>query len=313
MLTKIIKLIENYNSIIIARHKNPDLDAYGSQFGFYYALKARYPKKKIYVVGDSNSQNYFGAFDEVNIETRKKSLVFILDTVASQMLREEDYLYYDKLILIDHHRNDPDINYNLYLKDIEASSTAEMIASLLIEANIEINYDCAKALYMGILGDTGRFRFNNSTAKTFQIVSELLKKGINLQDIHDEIYLESFEDKKIKSIFFKSVKLTNNSVAYRKNTLEFLNKYNLTSNYVSRGLIGQMAGIKEIPIWVNFTYNIEEDNIKCEIRSRNYEVLKVAKKYGGGGHLQACGCSLKSWEETDLVLRDLDKLIEEEK
>lgn len=313
MVTKIIKLIEDYNSIIIARHKNPDLDAYGSQFGFYYALKAKYPKKSIYVVGDSNSQNYFGDFDEVNIETRKKSLVFILDTVASQMLREEDYSHYDKLILIDHHRNDPDINYDLYLKDVDASSTAEMIASLLIEANIEINYDCAKALYMGILGDTGRFRFNNSTAKTFQIVSELLKKGINLQDIHDEIYLESFEDKKIKSIFFESVKLTNNSVAYRKNTLEFLNKYNLTSNYVSRGLIGQMAGIKEIPIWVNFTYNIEEDNIKCEIRSRNYEVLKVAKKYGGGGHLHACGCSLKTWEETDLVLTDLDKLIEEEK
>ncbi|MGM0495996.1 MAG: DHH family phosphoesterase [Bacillota bacterium] len=313
MVTKIIKLIEDYNSIIIARHKNPDLDAYGSQFGFYYALKAKYPKKSIYVVGDSNSQNYFGDFDEVNIETRKKSLVFILDTVASQMLREEDYSHYDKLILIDHHRNDPDINYDLYLKDVDASSTAEMIANILIEAKLEIDYDCAKALYMGILGDTGRFRFNNSTAKTFQIVSELLKKGINLQDIHDEIYLESFEDKKIKSIFFESVKLTNNSVAYRKNTLEFLNKYNLTSNYVSRGLIGQMAGIKEIPIWVNFTYNIEEDNIKCEIRSRNYEVLKVAKKYGGGGHLHACGCSLKTWEETDLVLTDLDKLIEEEK
>lgn len=312
MVKKIINLIEKYDSIVIARHKNPDLDAYGSQFGFYYALKSKYPNKKFYIVGDSNSQNYFGDFDEIDIETRKKSLVFILDTVASQMLREDDYSYYDKLILIDHHRNDPDINYDFYLKDIDASSTAEMIASILLEANIEINYESARALYMGILGDTGRFRFNNSTAKTFLIVSELLKKGINLQDIHDEIYLESFDDKKIKSIFFESVKLTEKSVAYRKNTKEFLEEYNLTSNFVSRGLIGQMAGIKEIPIWVNFTYSPDEDNIKCEIRSRNHEVLKVAKKYGGGGHLHACGCSLKTWEETDLVLKDLDNLIEEE-
>ena len=313
MVDKIIKLIENYDSIIIARHKNPDLDAYGSQFGFYYALKAKYPNKSIYVVGDSNNQNYFGDFAEIDIETRKKSLVFILDTVAAQMLREKDYRYYNKLVLIDHHRNDPDISYNLYLKDVEASSTAEMIVSLLIEANIEINYESAKALYMGILGDTGRFRFNNTTAKTFYMVSKLLDKGIKLQEIHDEIYLESFADKKIKSIFFNLVKLTDYSVAYRKNTKNFLDKYNLTSNYVSRGLIGQMAGIKEIPIWVNFTYNPDEENIKCEIRSRDYEVLKVAKKYGGGGHLQACGCSLKTWEETDLVLKDLDNLIKESK
>lgn len=311
-MEKLFELIDKYNSIVIARHKNPDLDAYGSQFGLYYALKEAYKHKKFYIVGDTNSLNYFGDFDEVSIEQRKDSLVIILDTVAKQMLDETDYLNYHTLVLVDHHRNEPDIDHDLYIRNTDASSTAEMVADMLLKQNIDINLDSAKALYMGILGDTGRFRFNSTTAKTFLIASELLESGVNIQEIHDLIYLETFEDRKIKSIFFESVKLTKNHVAYRKNTIDFLEKYKLNSHFVSRALVGQMAGIKEIPIWVNFTYSPEEDHIKCEIRSRDYEVLKVAKKYGGGGHLLACGCSVNTWDETDLVLKDLDQLIEEE-
>lgn len=312
-MKKIFNLINQYDSIIIARHKNPDLDAYGSQFGLYYALKEKYKDKKIYIVGDTNNLNYFGDFDEVDIDTRNNSLVIILDTVAKQMLREIDYSHYKELVLVDHHRNEPDITHDVYIKDVNASSTAEMVADMLLKENMDINLECAKSLYMGIIGDTGRFRFNSTTPKTFMITSKLLETGFNLQKIHDLIYLESFDDKKIKSIFFESVELTDKNVAFRKNTKEFLDEYQLNSHYVSRGLVGQMAGIKEIPIWVNFTYDPEEDNIKCEIRSRDYEVLKVAKKYGGGGHLRACGCSVNTWEETDMVLKDLNQLLEEEK
>ncbi|QWB99930.1 bifunctional oligoribonuclease/PAP phosphatase NrnA [Mycoplasmatota bacterium] len=312
MTEKFFELINKYDSIVVARHKNPDLDAYGSQFGLYYALKERYKEKNIYIVGDTNNLNYFGDFDEVSIETRNKSLVIILDTVAKQMLREVDYRYYKELVLVDHHRNDPDIDHDLYIRDINASSTAEMVAHMLLEKNMTISLESAKALYMGIIGDTGRFRFNSTTARTFYVTSKLMEAGINLQEIHDLIYLETFEDKKIKSIFFESVELTDKNVAYRKNTEDFIKQYHLDTHFVSRALVGQMAGIKEIPIWANFTYDSEEDNIKCELRSRDYEVLKVAKKYGGGGHLRACGCSVNTWEETDMILKDLDLLLEEE-
>ncbi|MFP4478556.1 MAG: DHH family phosphoesterase [Candidatus Izemoplasmatales bacterium] len=312
-MKKLFDLIDAYDSIVIARHKNPDLDAYGSQFGLYYALKDKYQDKNIYIVGDTNNLNYFGEFDQVDNEIRKESLVIILDTVARQMLREVDYSYYKELVLIDHHRNDPDIEHDYYIKDINASSTAEMVADMLLKENMRINLQSAKSLYMGIIGDTGRFRFNSTTPKTFLITSKLLETGFNLQEIHDLVYLETFKEKKIKSIFFESVQLTDKNVAYRKNTKEFLEEYGLDSHYVSRALVGQMAGIKEIPIWVNFTYDPEENNIKCEIRSRDYEVLSVAKKYGGGGHLRACGCSLSRWQETDYVLKDLDLLLEEEK
>lgn len=310
-MEELFKLIDQYDSIVIARHKHPDLDAYGSQFGLYHALRKAYPNKEIYVVGDSNQLNFFGNLDDISVEQRKASLVIIMDTVASQLLNELDYTYYDKLVLIDHHRNDPDVDYDLYIKDVYASSTAELVADLLIKENMELNQESARAFYMGIIGDTGRFRFDSTTAKTFEVASKLMTYGIDLQSIHNLIYLDTLKDRKIKSVFFESVKTTDMNVAYRKNTKEFLEKYNLDSHFVSRALVGQMSGIKEIPVWANFTYDTETDDIKCELRSRDFPVLSVAKKYGGGGHLKACGCSLKTWEETDLVLEDLNQIIKE--
>jgi phosphoesterase RecJ-like protein len=309
MEREVFGLIERFDSIIIARHKNPDLDAYGSQFGLYYALKNKYSEKKIYVIGDTNSQNYFQELDIVDDETKKKSLVFVLDTVAKQMLNENDYINHSQLVLIDHHQNNPDIEYDYYIRDIESSSTSEMIANLLISLGIEITKESARALYMGIIGDTGRFLYSSTTAKTLLTTSKLLKKNINTSEIHDLIYLESLESRKIKNIFFNSVEYTKKNVAYRKNTKEFLDEYNLDPNFVSRGLISQMAGIKEIPIWANFTYDKNQDRIICELRSRDYQVLEVAKKYGGGGHLYACGCTVNTWEDTDSILKDLNKLI----
>ena len=313
MKEKIYKLIQEYNSIIIARHKNPDFDAYGSQFGLYHALKERFPDKDIYVVGDTNALNYFGDFQEVTTDTFKESLVLILDTVSSQMLDPCVYENHDKLVFIDHHRNDPDIKHDLAYQLYEASSTSEIVASLLIEWGLTINFESARALYLGIIGDTGRFLYNNTTSETFHIASELMKKGLDIQEIHNTVYLETKRSKEIKNVFFNEVQYTKNNVAYKKNDETFLNQYNLTTSYASRGLVNQMSGMIEVPIWVNFTIDLETSKIICEMRSREIAVLTIAKKYGGGGHLNACGCTLDSWEDTDKVIEDLDRLAEEHK
>jgi len=228
------------------------------------------------------------------------------------MLNEEDYLLHKKLVLIDHHQNIPDIEYDYYIRDVQASSTSEIVAGFLLSLKIDINKESARALYMGIIGDTGRFLYNSTTPHTLRIASILLEKGINIQDIHDQIYLENLENKKIKAIFFNGVEYTKKNVAYRKNTQEFLDEYNLEATFVSRALISQMAGIEEVPIWANFTYDKKIDRILCEFRSRRYEVLDIARKYGGGGHLYACGCSVKTWDEVDLIIKDLNKLVRKE-
>ncbi|MBU1144515.1 MAG: bifunctional oligoribonuclease/PAP phosphatase NrnA [Firmicutes bacterium] len=309
---KIFQLIIDNNSIVIARHKSPDLDAYGSQFGLYYALKQQFPHKLIYVIGDSNSLNQFGEFDEIDENILSNSLVFILDTVASQMLKGVFYQKAKTLVLIDHHQNDPDIKYDYYIRDTSASSTAEMVVKFLQINNIPINKEAAKPLFMGIVGDTGRFMHNNVKPSTFRAAADLLETGLDIQAIYNSMYVESLKMKKIKADFSNSFLITKNKVAYRKNDKNFLEQYNIDSNTISRGLVNQMAGIDEIPVWVNFTFDTATNNILCEFRSRELPVLEVAKKYGGGGHLMACGCSVSTWEETDEIINDLDKLVEEQ-
>ena len=73
-----------------------------------------------------------------------------------------------------------------------------------------------------------------------------------------------------------------------------------------------MAGIKGIDIWVNFTEDEENNVVVAEIRSNKYNINTIATKYGGGGHKGASGASLKSFEEADQMLEDLDNLILEE-
>jgi bifunctional oligoribonuclease and PAP phosphatase NrnA len=70
-------------------------------------------------------------------------------------------------------------------------------------------------------------------------------------------------------------------------------------------MVNQMAGIKEIPIWANFTEDIENNVIVGEFRARGIMIVDIAKKYGGGGHDQACGASLKNWDEVEQILKDL--------
>lgn len=311
MEKEIFQLILEFDSIVISRHKNPDLDAYGAQFGLYYALRSAFPNKKITVVGDTNSLNQFQEFESVSQSDLAESLLFVLDTVSKQMYQNDYPIYAKKVVLIDHHQNDPDIRYDLYFKNVLASSTSEMIAKLLQDNNIPITKEAAKPLFMGIVGDTGRFMFSSTTPTTFRVVADLVETGLDISSIFNTMYTESLQSKQMKADFFHSISLTPRNVGYRKNTEAFLNKYHMDSNSVSRGLVGQMSGIKEIPVWVNFTYDPESKKIICELRSRTIPVLEIAKRHGGGGHLLACGCQVDSWDETDQILNELDQLLEE--
>ena len=310
LYNKIKKLIEDNHKIIILRHKDPDLDAYGSQFGLYYALKANYPNKEIYAVGDSNTLNKFQPLDSVDSSLYQESLVFILDTVAKQMLEGNLYEQAKTLVLIDHHQNEPDIRYDEYLRDTNSSSCAEMIASFLFDTHLEVSTSAATALYYGIVSDTGRFLYKSVSSRTFEMAGKLLDKGIDIQSIYSSMYSEPLRMKRLKAIFFSTVEFTKNGVAYRKNDLEFLKDNDVDTYSVSRGMVNQMSGIDEVSIWPNFTYEEKTGKILCELRSITIPIVDIAKKYGGGGHLLACGCSVLSWEETDLIIKDLDDLLE---
>jgi phosphoesterase RecJ-like protein len=311
MFRQFVSLIEKHDNIIIIRHQNPDLDAFGSQFGLYYMLQSRYSDKTILVGGDTNNLNHFRDLDPLEEDDYAGALVIILDTVSRQMLENSLFERAAAIVLIDHHQNDPDIRYDLMIKDPTASSTTELLARLFLENGWTITRDIAEALYTGLVSDTGRFLYRSVTPTTFRIAAALLETGIDIQTIHDRMYAETLAMKKLKSIFSASISFTSKNVAYRRNDAAFLEDNGVDSHTVSRGLVNQMSGIEEVPIWANFTYDQKTGRILCELRSRRTPILDVARKFGGGGHLLACGCIVDTWEQTDEILAELDRKTEE--
>jgi bifunctional oligoribonuclease and PAP phosphatase NrnA len=304
---RIFDLIETYQTIIIHRHSRPDMDAIGSQFGLYLAIKDNYPSKDVYVVGDSNDMVYLAKMDVIPDSTYEGALCIITDVSVERLVSDDRYKLAKEIIIIDHHQNDTDIpNVSVFYKDPSYASASEMIIDFVKTFNFKINPDTATYLYGGMVTDTGRFLYLNNASKTFELASYITKFNPSYQDFYDYIYTEPLSKRQTKNLF-ASFELTENNVAYRKNNAELIQKSGLEFQAISRGMVNQMAGIKEVPIWANFTEDVENNLIVGEFRARGITIVDIAKKYGGGGHNQACGASLKDWNEVELVLKDLDE------
>jgi bifunctional oligoribonuclease and PAP phosphatase NrnA len=304
---KIIKKIEAYDKIIIHRHIRPDMDAIGSQYGLYLTLKENYPNKRIYKVGDVNDMVYLASMDEIPDEYYQNALVIITDVSVSKLISDDRYKLAKEIIIIDHHQNDTDLpNVSIFYKDPTFASASEMIIDLIKEYGLRVSPEAATYLYGGMVTDTGRFLYLNNASKTFELAAYITKFNPAYQDFYDYIYTETLQKRQTKNLF-SSFDITPNGVAYRKNDANLIEQSGLEFQAISRGMVNQMAGIKDIPIWANFTEDIENNVIVGEFRSRGITIVDIAKKYGGGGHNQACGASLKNWDEVELVLKDFDE------
>jgi len=297
-----------FEKIIILRHLRPDFDALGSQIGLKEVLKTNFPDKKIYVTGDTNKFSFIGKMDEIEDSIFNDSLVIILDVAVSHLVSDERYKLAKEVIVIDHHQNTSDLTEE-FIIDNKYSSCAELIASLCLKAKLVINKEAAEAFLYGIIGDTGRFLYPGVNDKTFNLVAKLLKTKADLQKVYNNMYLETLENKQMKAYFASKFLVSEANVAYMINEKEIFELFKVDVFTISRGMVNVMSGIEGINIWVNFTFDESKNVYLAEIRSREISTLEIAKKYGGGGHLQACGASLKTIEEVYLMLEDLNKLV----
>lgn len=310
MYNNVLNEIRKHDVIIIHRHLNPDGDALGSQLGLKEALKLNFPKKEIYAVGDESSRlDFMGSMDVISEDKYKNSLVFIVDTPEIHMISDERYALGKKQIKIDHHilRNSFG---DIEIVDTNYESCASLISNIIFSLKLKLNQEAAQALFTGIVTDSGRFRYDSVTSKTFEIAAKLLETGFDMGSIYKNLYIEDIKVVKLRSLLTLKFKLTKNNVAYLMNTKEDIKEYDVDFFTASRGMVNIMAGIKGIDIWVNFSEDEKNNVIVSELRSSKYNINEIATKYGGGGHKFASGASLKDFEEAFKMLDDLDALIE---
>ena len=310
MFEQVLAAIQSYDRIIIHRHKNPDGDALGSQIGLKHILKENYPEKEIYVVGDKAGRYSFmedSRMDEIPDEAYHGALAVILDTSARHLISDERYTMADKTIRMDHHIFCETIA-DAEVTDTSYESCCGLITELALQCGLRLNPLAAKSLYTGMVTDSGRFRYDSTSSNTFRLASELMKQPFDIGEIYTNLYSDNLEHVKNKAHFVLKIQKTDKNVAYIYTDLAEARSLNMDTFSISRGMVGTMADIKGIDIWVNFTET--EAGVLCELRSSKYNINPIAVKYGGGGHAKASGATVKDRETAMAMLHDLELLTE---
>ena len=307
MFKEALKLIKKYDRIIIHRHKYPDGDALGSQTGLAALLKDNFKNKEIYVVGDMATRLPFmdGKMDEIPDEYYKDALAIILDCGSARLICDERYKTAAKTLRIDHHVYCEKIA-DLDIVDSTYESACGMVAMLAKECKWKLSPVSATALYTGMVTDSGRFVFDSTSARTFELAAFLMSQPIDLNTLHYNLYSEDFDDIIKKADNMHKIKFTQNNVAYIYTSRADLPANADAAPVVSTGLVGLMRDIKGVHVWVNFTES--DGGVHVELRSNRYTINPIAVKYGGGGHKKASGCTVPDKATAMALLDDLNAL-----
>ncbi len=307
MFTQILQEIKNHSTIIIHRHTSPDGDALGSQIGLKHILQDNFPEKKIYIVGDEAKRYAFmdgSIMDEVDDSAYEGALAVILDCGSSTLISDERYKTAAKTVRFDHHIYCEKIA-DLEVVDTSYESCCGLITDFALASGLHFSPASAKALFTGMVTDSGRFRYDSTTSNTFRLASELRKQDFDTNEIYAQLYADDFSAVRLRAHFVLKIQFTQHKVAYIYTTKEEFEGYGVDTFTISRGMVNTMADLRGVDIWVNFT-ETPDDKVLVEIRSSKYNINPVATKYGGGGHAKASGATLSSKEEAMALLEDLN-------
>ena len=311
MFNEILDKIKRYDTIIIHRHKNPDGDALGSQIGLKNIIKDNFPDKKVYAVGDMSPRFSFmddSLMDEVDDGLYKNALAIVLDTSASALISDNRYSCAAATARLDHHIFCEKI-CDVEVTDTSYESCCGLITAFAMECNLALSPLSAKSLYTGMITDSGRFRYDSVSSKTFTLAAHLMKQKFDTGSIYSSLYADDFSMIQLRARFVLKIQLTGKGVAYIYTPLEEAKSYGVDDFTLSRGMVNTMSEIRGVDIWVNFTET--ESGVLCELRSSKYNINPIAVAHGGGGHAKASGATLKNKEEAMAMIKELEALTEE--
>lgn len=303
---EIKKKIESFERIIILRHQKPDFDALGSQFAFAKILKLNYPQKEVLTYGADNLDefSFIGENNKISAEIFKNSLLIILDTANLERLEVFSGFKITNYstIKIDHH---PDLEKyaNLsYVEDI-ASSTGEVLFKMCVEnLNFQINSEIARLLFIAIYGDTGGFSYPITSSYTFSVISKLTKFNFDFEKTVLQLKSLKLDKARILGWMYDNIEVKN-----KLGIIKIPKSMKLTSRNNISYLINFLGIIEELNIWVLM---VEYDKfIRVNLRSKgDRNVSKIANQFNGGGHKNASGAKVYSWEEADKLLELLKSI-----
>ncbi len=307
--------IEEYDQIMIHRHRSPDIDAIGSQMALKELLKLNYPTKEIYAVGEVgyNQFDYIGELDTINETKYTNGLVIVVDTANYPRIDDQRFKLAKEIIKIDHHQDlEKDRYGDVNVIVPTASSTCEVLymmyeAMKACDDTVKMNSDIAKYIFAGIYSDTGGFIFPNTSSNTFRILSELVKYEFDYEPWIMKLRVLDEHIVRLIGYAMQNIEIENGI-----GMLKFDTKFQAEMSASPRDLsivVNYMGMFKNLKAWVVF--NEHPKFIRVNLRSRSeYDVSAIASQYDGGGHKNASGAMVHNWEQTLEIKNKLLEMVE---
>ncbi|MCL3779306.1 bifunctional oligoribonuclease/PAP phosphatase NrnA [Prolixibacteraceae bacterium JC049] len=300
------QLLKNNRKISIIPHINPDGDAIGSSLALAQYLTKLNKSVKVIVPNDYPDYLHW-------IPGQEKVVVFFKQKyTAEELLRNADLIFYVDFndehrcgeiakitsqlsvpkVLIDHHPNPGDFA-SVVISDTSACATAELVYEVIdaLGDNELIDLPIAESLFAAILTDTGSFSYNSSQPRTFEIVGDLLKRGIDKDRIYSDTF-DKYSGNRMKLLGYalseKMVHLPEYRTAFISLTKEELERYHFVPGD-TEGFVNNPLAINDVVFTALF---MEKDGrIKISFRSKGKFATNLfsGHHFNGGGHANASG------------------------
>lgn len=296
-MKKILEEVKSAKSVAISGHVRPDGDCIGSCMGLYLYLKKELPEVqiKVFLEKPSDVFNCISGVEEISPADENDDTVydvFIALDCSKDRLGSAEKLFDKavKKINIDHHISNMGCGDVNYLR-ADASSASELVFELLDEEKMDV--EIAKALYIGIIHDTGVFQYSNTLPATLQAASRLITFGFDFpQIIESTFYEKTFVQNQIMGrALLESILFMDSKCIVAVVSKKMMNFYGVDGKDLD-GIINQMRNTKGVECAI-FLYELDTLTYKVSMRSGGkVDVAKIAQFFGGGGHVRAAGCTM---------------------
>jgi phosphoesterase RecJ-like protein len=313
-MAAVVEVLARGERFLVTSHENPDGDALGSLLAMHLALRELGKDSVMISAGGAPLPGEYaflkmegrGLLREVPEDAANRILVAV-DCAQETRLTDERLLAAPVIVNIDHHHDNTHFGTaNLVVG--EASSTAEVLADVFSGLGLALTPAIAEALYAGLVTDTGRFQYANTTPKALRLAADLLEAGADIQRIFQGVY---------ESMQFAKVKL----LARALDRAELYEESQVVVSYLLRGDFGEVGAVEpysegiidvlravegaELAALIREPPRDGSPARKISLRSSTdrVDVSAIARKSGGGGHKQAAGFS------SDLPIEEITAFI----
>lgn len=291
----VLNLIDPVRSIVICSHISPDGDNLGSLLGLGMSLE-KLGKKVTFLELDEipKSLRFLPGLERLTDYIDDPIELFIAVDADTERLGEAARFFEaaDKTLMIDHHKTNAGLG-TVNIIDPDKSSTCEMVYDLIVAMGWPMDEKIATALLTGIITDTGRFMYPSCTERTLSAAAALMHQGADKKNIMRHLFQsEALAAKNLENMILSQTRF------YYDNKLAVNHVH--TAELEEKGV-----EISEIDHLVNVYRDTDQVEISCflkekrphlykvSLRSKNFDVSKIAEAFGGGGHLLASGCEIE--------------------